>query len=566
MINQREQFEYSIEDHEIDQIDRAWSSYVNLPVVYLMYGSQKIYIGETTNVKKRFKQHQKNEEKRIFKQSKVIWSSYFNKSATYDIEAKLMNYFFAEDRLEVQNIMNMKKGLAIPSHTYYQQENYNEMFKDIWSDLIEQGLAKEQMSIIETSELFKLSPFKQLSEEQSEYVEDICSKIANNETGEYVVSGDPGTGKSLLLTYLFFQLFSYKKETGKDDFKIAIVIPQGNLKSIYIKILQKMLSHFNNGKRVTKKEILDKYLLTPASIWKRKEMYDVIICDEAHRLKELFNKQIKDLSHLSESGMNEAEILEKYSKHKIFLYDSNQTIRPADVSQYFEEKAKTEINKYYLTEQFRVACGTKYITMIKDLLQIGIINTSETYDLGDYKFQVFDQLSDMVQTTKNENTSKKIARLGAGYAYKWVSNRNKNLFDIIIDDTNLKWNSNLNGWHNSRNAENEVGCIHTLQGVDLNCAGIIIGKDLYFNKETGMIDIDITNYHDRNGKPILEGGKLTPEKKEELKRYIKNIYFVLLTRGIDATYLYIEDDDLRNYVKDFIEKKVTFGEHYKKML
>lgn len=94
---------------------------------------------------------------------------------------------------------------------------------------------------------------------------------------------------------------------------------------------------------------------------------------------------------------------------------------------------------------------------------------------------------------------------------------------------------------------NEIGCIHTLQGYDLNYVGLIIGEDIKYDKETGKIYADKDHYFDQQGKSGVANDQ------EALKEYLLNIYLTLMTRGIKGTYLYVCDDDLREYFKRFVD-------------
>ena len=95
----------------------------------------------------------------------------------------------------------------------------------------------------------------------------------------------------------------------------------------------------------------------------------------------------------------------------------------------------------------------------------------------------------MVRLIKKKNTEHQLCRLVAGYGWEWVSKNDKTTPDIIIDDTKLFWNSQLTDWVNSKNAPNEVGCIHTIQGYDLNYAGVIIGPEFSYDEVSDQIVI-----------------------------------------------------------------------------
>ena len=137
-----------------------------------------------------------------------------------------------------------------------------------------------------------------------------------------------------------------------------------------------------------------------------------------------------------------------------------------------------------------------------------------------------------------------MCRLLSGYSWEWLSQKSDEP-DIKIESLNLKWNSTNEDWINSENAFNEVGCIHTTQGYDLNYTGIIFGKEITYDTETKTIKIIAENYFDKKGKNGIKDPAL-------LKEYILNIYKTMMLRGIKGTYLYVCDDALRNYFKSVL--------------
>lgn len=139
----------------------------------------------------------------------------------------------------------------------------------------------------------------------------------------------------------------------------------------------------------------------------------------------------------------------------------------------------------------------------------------------------------------------------AGYAWKWVSREDSSAFDIEIDGIDLKWNRTQNNWVglgvDNPQVAHEVGCIHSIQGYDLSYAYVIIGNDFVLSAD-GSPASNKNSYFDRNGKVTAS--------TEELDRFIKNIYYVLLTRGILGTHVYVCDPALRDYMARFIPKAV----------
>ena len=138
-----------------------------------------------------------------------------------------------------------------------------------------------------------------------------------------------------------------------------------------------------------------------------------------------------------------------------------------------------------------------------------------------------------------------LSRMLAGYAWPWISKKDQTLKDIEIQGVKRMWNHCTEGWVHTPEAINEVGCIHSIQGYDLNYAFVIIGKDIRYDKATGKIVVHPESYFDKNGKRTAG--------YEELLEYITNVYYVLMTRGIKGTYLYVCDHDLREYLSQYIE-------------
>ena len=123
--------------------------------------------------------------------------------------------------------------------------------------------------------------------------------------------------------------------------------------------------------------------------------------------------------------------------------------------------------------------------------------------------------------------------------------KKKTVYDIEIQEIRKQWNHSTEGWVHSENAINEVGCIHSIQGDDLNYAFIILGNEIGYDPDEKNIIIHSENYFDQNGKRTAE--------YEELKEYIQHIYYVLMTRGIRGTYLYVCDSNMRNYISQYVD-------------
>jgi DUF2075 family protein len=202
-----------------------------------------------------------------------------------------------------------------------------------------------------------------------------------------------------------------------------------------------------------------------------------------------------------------------------------------------------------------VQAGFDYVGYIRKIIGIGLDAQPPLFvtpeELGGYDFRMFDSVSEMRAEISRQDQEVGLSRMLAGYAWEWKSKNDKLAFDIAVDGVQLRWNSAQTDWIASPRSIDEVGSIHTVQGYDLNYAGVIIGPDLRFDPARSALFVERSSYFDKKGKennPLL-GHRYSDE---DLLRYIRNIYSVLLTRGIRGTYVYVCDPALREYLHQFI--------------
>ena len=148
-----------------------------------------------------------------------------------------------------------------------------------------------------------------------------------------------------------------------------------------------------------------------------------------------------------------------------------------------------------------------------------------------------------------------MCRTVAGYDWTWKSKdktyeeiNSGDLYDFNFDGQKYIWNHTNTKWILSDNAVNEIGCVHTVQGYDLNYVGVIIGPDLSYDKETNKVEVHIDELEDANVKRGTEA--------EIVKEYIINTYKVLMERGIRGCYVYACDENMQEYLKKCIENYV----------
>lgn len=114
----------------------------------------------------------------------------------------------------------------------------------------------------------------------------------------------------------------------------------------------------------------------------------------------------------------------------------------------------------------------------------------------------------------------------------------------------LRWNSTDVDWVSSPTSIDEVGSIHTIQGYDLNYAGVIIGPDLRLDEATGKVVFDRSSYRDPRGATNNRARGIV-YSDDDILQFVRNIYAVLLTRGMLGTYVYACDEPLRRYLRRF---------------
>jgi hypothetical protein len=524
---------FPFERNKFDQI-RSYNFGCNWPVVYLIEDGKEIYIGETVNVYNRSNQHYEKTQRQKLKRIHIITDEEYNKSAALDIESSLIQYMSAEETFILQN---GNHGLL--NHNYYDRQKYQAKFEVIWQQLKEMSLVKKDLVQIKNSDLFKYSPYKALTEDQLNVASKLLVEIKSNTKKAFIVKGGPGTGKTILATYLIKSLKELKETK---NLEVALVVPMTSLRKTIKRV-------FKNVKGLNSKMVIG-----PNEVVNKK--YDILIVDEAHRLKQrknITNYQSFDKTNqklgLDNNG-TELEWIMNSSRYQIFFYDINQSVRPSDID--YGKFLQLEAMELELKTQLRIGKGDdgeKYINFIQDLFDLQNTADDKFYH---YDFKIYDDISKMVNDIKQKDAEVGLSRMVSGYAWPWVSKNNHDKHDIEIDEVKLFWNSVNHNWVNSMNAINEVGCIHTVQGYDLNYTGVIIGPELSYDEIEGKFIVYADKYMDANGKRGVDDPK-------ELERYIINIYKTLLTRGIDGTYVFVVDEKLRKYFKSKIggsQKKV----------
>ncbi len=540
----------------------------NWPVVYTLDGPKHIYVGETTHVSTRLRQHLGKKSQKDFVNVRVIVDDTFNKSVCLDLESYLIRMFAGDDRYQVTNA-----NVGLTESDYYQRADYRERFEAIFERLRADGLFSKSAVQIENSDLFKLSPFKALTTDQREavlfIVESLLRDLRSEKESLTVVQGSPGTGKTVVAIYVMKLLADIRSgvESGnrEDDavfaglfnptnaellrgFRAGLVVPQQSLRKTVQNVFRK-----TPGLQAS-------MVISPYDAAQSSERYDLLIVDEAHRLQQLSATMatlITKFKHINARlfgyphGGNQLDWIRASSRHTLLMLDVDQTVRPSDIpaATLRDVQIAAEISGrlFPLRSQMRVQAGEDYTRYIRDILSG---TQAAPRGFAQYELALFDDLTEMRERIESRERQHGLARLLAGYAWKWRSKSDGSAFDIEIGHERLRWNSTATDWINSKTSAQEVGSIHTVQGYDLNYAGVIIGPDLRYAAERGLY-IDRGSYFDIKGKANNHMLGIF-YSDDDLKSYIANIYAVLLTRGMRGTYVYACDPGLRDYLARFL--------------
>jgi len=534
------------------------------PLVYILKDEKekKAYVGETTDTVERMKAHLKNDQKQKLSEAFLISSEYFNKSATLDIESNLIKYMSADESYRLIN-----GNIGIANHHYFQQkELYEDLFEDVWEQLRELKVVRKTLKDIDNSDLFKYSPYKSLSVDQVASLIEILEALAADQFKTIMVSGSAGTGKSVLAIFLFkllnTDLDTFKfVELGTADQQIVALVEAVKKKYPNLKmgLVIPMASFRKTVSRIFSqvKGLNRSMVIGPSSV--AREKFDILLVDESHRLRRRVNlgpvfssfDKNSQLLGLDPSKTSELQWVLKQSYKTLLFYDAGQSIKPSDVQKVeFDQVAQAAYTKQLkLNTQLRSKGGEALVDFIKKLLQIEgeSVASLKKVQIKGYELLLFDHLSDLIHQLNIKEKQFGLCRLVAGYAWSWLSKKDPSLYDIQLDGVSLKWNTKTEDWINSENARNEVGCIHTVQGYDLNYVGVIFGPEITFNTQTGLIEMIRSNYKDRTGKDSIKDPK-------ELHKYIQHIYSTMMLRGIKGAYVFVADPALREYFARYLNK------------
>ncbi|WHY89898.1 DUF2075 domain-containing protein [Neobacillus cucumis] len=476
----------------------------------------------------------------------------FNESLYTDSTIQLSSCAYLHNYIENRN----NEPLLDPRYLEYLEDspiyfrfNDRELAKNIHSlvsegngapiaEAIEKGRIRPSKKLVETvGSLIEGNDEFILLDEQKVAYEKVLSIYQNlatqtDQNHAIIIKGGPGTGKSVIGLNLMSKFL-------KTDAYVEYITPNQAFREVLRKKLVGRSGHM---------EVRDLFKGSASYVDTPKDYFDVLICDEAHRLKEQGHMKKKI------PGENQATQIIRSSKVSVFFVDDQQVISKKDIGtvKLIEDEAEklgAMIHTVELESQYRCSGSGNYIAWLDSLL--GYIDKEIALE-GEFDFRVVTDPHELVE----EIVEKRNGRLLAGYAWEW----NKNPIDgqlpkdVEIEEYNfaLPWNDpNRIDWAIHPDCANQIGCIHTVQGLEMDYVGVIIGNDLGYDPETNSLFVRRDEYKDKGARPAK------PKKGQEdpLFDLVRNTYKTLMTRGMKGCYVYCCDKELSDYIINRMKRR-----------
>ena len=355
-----------------------------------------------------------------------------------------------------------------------------------------------------------------------------------------IVKGGPGTGKSVVAVNLLVALTKRGQVT-------KYVSKNAAPRAVYAKKL---------AGQVRRVEVGNMFSGSGGFHNAEPNVFDTLVVDEAHRL----NAKSGLYGNLGENQVME---LIRSAKCTIFFVDDDQIVTLADIGHtrelmHWANAAGAKITTLELSSQFRCGGSDGYIAWLDNWL--GIRETANTdFDRDSFDFRIVDSPVELHDLIREKNKVNNRSRVVAGYCWDWKSKRNPDAYDIVIPEFGYQaqWNLGIDGslWIMANNSIEQVGCIHTCQGLELEYVGVIIGQDLRWldGKPTTL-----PSNRSRMDKTIKGHKKLTlkfPEIAEErLDRIVRNTYKTLMSRGMKGCFVFHQDAETRDYLRSLLQE------------
>jgi DUF2075 family protein len=395
------------------------------------------------------------------------------------------------------------------------------------------------------SRMIANEPAYVLLDEQQVVMNHIVGRVrdrqVSTERSVFLIRGGPGTGKSVIAVNLVGALAGdgliVEHATGSKAFT-------ENLRKTVGSRASALFGYFNSFANADADSI------------------DVLVCDEAHRLRETSNSRFTKKEHRSD--LPQVEELLRTARTTVFFIDDLQVVRPGEVgsAQLIRESAERlgiPLFEHELEAQFRCGGSEAFVGWVENTLELArtpftLWDPSEEFD-----FDVTDSPEELEALIRSKQAEGHSARLTAGFCWRWSDPRSDGTLesDVQLEGWAMPWNAKpdsgklakgipkSNYWATDPTGVDQVGCVYTAQGFEFDYAGVIFGRDLVYRPRKGWV-----------GQPEFSHDSIVrraAKNPDEFTALLKNTYRVLLTRGLRGCHVYFEDEQTRDFVLSRVE-------------
>ncbi len=360
-----------------------------------------------------------------------------------------------------------------------------------------------------------------------------------------IVQGGPGTGKSVIAINL-----------------LGALIGRGrNARYVSKNAAPRAVYEARLAGTFTKTRISNLFSGSGAFVNDAADTYDTLIVDEAHRLNEK-SGLYRNL------GDNQVKELIRSARCTVFFVDDDQRVTLLDIGHTEELRRHArafdaEVTDLELSSQFRCNGADGYLAWLDDTLDIHE-TANPILDTSEYDFRVFDNPADLHALVELKNRPNNRSRVVAGYCWKWPSKRNPAAWDIELPqfDYRRRWNLDKDKdgslWIVTPGSVEQVGCIHTCQGLELDYVGVIIGPDLVYRDGRIVADARKRASSDQSVRGLNQMMMTDPVSARALAdAIVKNTYRTLMTRGMKGCYVYCTDAPLAAYLRSRLQTTIA---------
>ena len=383
-------------------------------------------------------------------------------------------------------------------------------------------------------------------------IREMRANSSRNKKNVIIVNGGPGTGKTVIALHILAEL--------------AKLSNNGNGLNVHYATKSKPLLEGVRAQLSTPSRMLFSNVTSFVPSSSDENSVDVLLVDEAHRIQKNANNQYTKAENRTD--LSQIDTIIRAAKITVFFIDDRQAIRGVEIGsasmiREAAERWNASVEECELKSQFRCNGSDNYLNWLEQVLYNKQVTSH--FDTEDFDLRIMDSPQQVYESlVEQNNVPGQTARLMAGFCWPWSTNVvNGDLVkDVKIGTFAMPWETNDKvdrrslrvsyprwyEWAYKPEGIKQVGCIYTSQGYEFDYAGVIIGPDLKYDPVEDKIITDKSACKD----PVLK--RTQKEATMTFDDYVRNIYRVLMSRGMKGCYLYVCDKELRKYLKELINE------------